>query len=118
MQIIIPTLAKGEHYAGIIITQGKPSHHLVLLPKDIKADWAKAKAWAAEQGGELPTRREQALLFANAPDQFKPDWYWSAEQHAAISDYAWCQLFHNGDQYDFGITSKLRARSVRRLIIE
>ena len=118
MQIIIPTLAKGEHYAGIIITQGKPSHHLVLLPKDIKADWAKAKAWAAEQGGELPTRREQAVLFANAPDQFKPDWYWSAEQHAASSGYAWYQYFSYGTQYYNSIDSKLRARSVRRLIIE
>ena len=117
MQIIIPTLAKGEHYAGIIITQGKPSHHLVLLPKDIKADWPKAKAWAAEQGGELPTRREQALLFANAPEQFKPDWYWSAEQHAASSDYAWCQGFDDGDQNNSSIDTKLRARSVRRLEI-
>ena len=30
--ITIPTLAKGEFYAGIIIKDGKPHHHVILLP--------------------------------------------------------------------------------------
>jgi hypothetical protein len=119
MQITIPTLNKGEHYAGITIVEGKPTHHLVVLPGDLaKADWEKAKAWAAEQGGELPTRREQALLFANAPELFKPDWYWSGAQHAAGSDCAWYQFFNYGYQNTTTISYELRARAVRRLIIE
>ena len=117
MQFIIPMLNNGERYAGIIIVEGNPTHHLVLLPGDIKADWEKAKTWAAKQGGELPTRREQALLFANVPEEFKPVWYWSGEQHAANSDYAWCQNFIYGDQILNDILNELRARSVRRLPI-
>jgi hypothetical protein len=118
MQITIPTLNAGEHYAGIVVAEGKPTHHLVLLPGELAAvTWTKAKSWAEEQGGELPTRREQALLFANAPEQFKNDWYWSGEQHAADSDYAWYQGFNYGYQYDT-VYNKLRARSVRRLVIE
>lgn len=89
------------------------------LPGDIaKTDWTKAKAWAEKQGGELPTRREQALLFANAPEQFKHDWYWSGAPHAAKSGYAWAQNFLIGYQLSYYIYLKLRARSVRRLIIE
>lgn len=117
MQITIPTLNAGELYAGLVIADGKPTHHLVLLPGELeKATWEKAKAWAAEQGGELPTRREQALLFANAPEAFQRDWYWSGEQHAADPDYAWCQDFSHGYQYDNLILSELRARAVRRVV--
>lgn len=119
MQITIPTLNEGEAYAGIVVLKGTPTHHLVLLPGDLaQADWKKAVAWAKEQGGELPTRREQALLFANAPEEFERDWYWSGEQHAAHPDCAWFQLFTDGYQDSYGIVSELRARAVRRLIIE
>jgi hypothetical protein len=119
MQITIPTLSTGEHYAGIVVLDGKPTHHLVVLPGELDAaTWKKAAAWAKEQGGELPNRREQALLFANAPEQFKSGWYWSNEQHAALSDFAWFQDFSDGYQSSSNLSSKLRARAVRRLIIE
>ena len=114
------SLAPGEEYAGVILgKEGAPSYHLILLPGD-KDDlsWSAAKKWAAEIGGELPTRREQALLFANLKEHFEEAWYWSREQHASGSDCAWYRNFDDGGQGDYGKTSKLRARAVRRLEIQ
>lgn len=119
MQITIPTLAKGERYAGIVVVDDKPAHHLVILPGESSAaTWKQSIAWAKKNGGELPTRREQALCFANAPDAFKPDWYWSCEQHASYPVCAWYQYFGYGYQSYDGIVIRLRARAVRRLPIE
>jgi hypothetical protein len=109
-----------EVYAGLILGEkDEPDHHLFVMPGEAKGvTFQQAQKWAKEQGGDLPTRREQRVLFANAKAAFQPDWYWSGEQHAANSAYAWGQTFSNG--YDDGITThhKLRARAVRRLIIE
>lgn len=117
-------LLPGEHYAGLIVGKdGEPSHHLVLLPS--QADditWDKAMEWAAKQGGEyvasLPTRREQSLLYANLKDQFEVLWYWSCEAHESESGWAWCQDFVLGHQDRYHEDYDLRARAVRRLIIE
>ncbi len=111
-------LAPGESYAGIILGKdGEASHHLILLPGEAEnIKWEKAQKWANKAGGELPTRREQSLLYANLKEQFQSAWYWSGEQHAAHSDYAWSQNFDYGDQFILkGI--ELRARAVRRLKI-
>lgn len=111
-------LAPGEHYAGIAFIGKVPSHHLVLLPGDKALPWEKAKEWAKEQDGELPTRSEQALLYANVKDEFEGDWYWSSEQLASVPSYAWMQDFSNGGQ-TYGHTSfKHRARAVRRVPIQ
>lgn len=109
----------GEHYTGIILGKdGEPNHHLILLPGEAESiTWEDAKAWASEVGGELPSRREQALLYANLKEQFKPNWYWSSEQHSN-SVYACCQYFDDGNQDDTDTSSKLSARAVRRLVIE
>ncbi len=116
--VAVPALAAGEIYAGILLKDGAPAHHLVLLPGEAKAvTWKKAVDWAAKQGGELPTRKEQALLFANAADAFEETWYWSGEQPASDESYAWCQGFGSGSQ-DYGDKyGKLRARAVRRIAI-
>lgn len=113
-------LNEGEEYAGIITGKdGAKPHHVILLPGDGDSmTWAAAKEWAAKAGGELPTRREQSLLYANLKDQFQSSWYWSREAHASDSAYAWCQVFDYGSQNYYGIGIKLRARAVRRLIIE
>jgi len=113
-------LKKGEIYAGILLGQnGAPDHHLILLPGDAEGLlWAKAKEFAKKAGGELPTRREQSLLFANLKEEFKGSWYWSGEQYASDASYAWCQNFINGAQYGHHVDAQCRARSVRRLIIE
>jgi hypothetical protein len=117
-------LRPGEHFAGLVIGKdGEPSHYLILLSGEAEdVTWKDAMAWADRQGGEyaasLPARREQALLYANLKEQFKPAWYWSGEQHASGSGYAWSQYFDDGDQ-SYGIKSfQGRARAVRRLIIE
>jgi hypothetical protein len=113
-------LKHGEHYAGIILGKvGEQSRHLILLPGEAESiNWKDAKAWADEQGGSLPTRREQALLFANLKEQFQDAWYWSSEEHASDSAYAWFQYFGHGNQGYNGKGLKLRARAVRSLIIE
>ena len=77
--------------------------------------WEDAKKWAAEAGGRLPTRKEQALLFANVPELFKEEAYWSCEPFAGNESSAWFQNFTDGYQ-SYGLkASKLRARAVRRL---
>lgn len=114
------TLQPGEHYAGTALGKdGESSYHLILLPGDAESvTWSDAKVWADEIGGELPNRREQSLLFANLREQFQSAWYWSCEEHASDSDYAWIQTFGDGYQDDGHKLTKLRARAVRRLPIQ
>jgi len=113
-------LDAGEHYAGIVMRDdGRPDYHLILVEGEAEhVTLDGAKEWAREAGGELPNRREQALLYANLKDQFAKAWYWSGEQHAAGPDCAWAQYFGNGDQHLSHKGNELRARAVRRLIIE
>lgn len=116
--ITLPELSKGEHYAGLILKDGIPTHHLILLPGELgSGTWKESIAWAKEQGGELPTRQEQSLLFANAREQFQERYYWSCEQPAAGSGYAWYQDFGNGNQDYWHKDNTSRARAVRRLPI-
>lgn len=112
-------LKDGEVYAGRLLGKnGAPDQHIILLPTEaVDQSWGSCKAWAESQGGELPTRREQSLLFANLKAEFQPRWYWSGEQHADYSVYAWNQRFNGGYQ---GLNRKSyegRARAVRRIII-
>ena len=117
--ITLPDLAQGEIYAGIALNEdGTPSHHVILLDGEAdEADWQTQTDWAKSIGGELPARQEQALLYANCKQHFKPDWYWSSQQHSAESGWAWYQYFGSGDQYGLPKLSELRARAVRRLPI-
>jgi hypothetical protein len=77
----------GEVYAGLILGEkGEPDHHLFVMPGEAKdVTFQAAQKWAKEQGGDLPSRREQRVLFANAKAAFHPEWYWSGEQHASAS---------------------------------
>lgn len=120
MKINLPELKDGEVNAGLImLAGGTPSHWVILLPDDKdNGNWTDAAAWAAEQGGELPTRTEQSLLFANAKSEFKEDWYWSAETHAENSEWAWYQSFGCGFQTSHHKSrSHCRARAVRRVSV-
>lgn len=112
-------LKEGELWAGIMLgTEGEPDYHLILLPGEAESlNWDDAKAFAANACGELPTRREQSLLHVNLKEKFEPDWYWSGEQRAATSGYAWCQDFDNGSQLNYIKDGKCRARAVRRQFI-
>lgn len=118
INIALPPLAKGEVYAGIIVVQGAPLHHLILLPGEIEsANWKDALSWAKKQNAELPTRKELALLLANAADRFPKGCHWSAEPYAGDASYAWYQFFDTGGQYHGRQTGERRARAVRRVII-
>jgi hypothetical protein len=109
-------LKPGELWAGIILGKnGEPDYHLILINGQANdVNWKDAKEFAAKSGGELPTRREQSLLFANLKEQFEDRYYWSGEQHASLSDCAWGQVFGDGyGSYDFTYY-ECRARAVRR----
>lgn len=120
MQLTLPELPAGQLNAGLVMQDGKPSHWLILLPEVPASclNFNDATAWAESIGGELPTRQEQSLLFANLKDQFEADWYWSGEEYKSDSGYAWVQRFDYGGQLDFHELNELRARAVRRLVIE
>ena len=115
----MPNMNPGERYVGAIISaDGSISQHLILLPGDNDdASWQKQMDWAASIGGELPDRVEGALLFATMKDEFKPEWYWTREQHATGSAYAWMQDFLNGHQGTWLKGGHGRARAVRRVAI-
>jgi hypothetical protein len=115
MNIELPNLNEGELYAGIVIVDNAPSHHLILLPGEAMGiDWESAMSWAEQQGGTLPTRSELALLYANLRGEFEDARYWSSEQHASYLGCAWCQGFSYGRQSLDHKGLKLRARAVRR----
>ena len=111
-------LHPGERYAGLVLhADGKASHHLVLLPGEgEELTWQAAKDWASQAGGELPTRQEQALLYANLKAEFKPAWYWSSQAHETNSSYAWDQYFSNGSQLYNDKSFEAPARAVRRFL--
>jgi hypothetical protein len=112
--------AKGRYgiYAGIARGRdGGPDYAVEVIeaaPKD-RLTWTDAVKWATSAGGELPTRKEQALLFANVPELFEANWYWSGEQSAGYASYAWSQSFSYGGQGDYHEDNKLRVRAVRRV---
>ncbi|ADE10443.1 hypothetical protein [Sideroxydans lithotrophicus] len=109
-------LQAGEQYAGLLLGKnGDPDQHIILRPGEAQAvNWDDARKFATDTGGELPTRREQALLFANSPEAFTPNWYWSGEQRSAGS--AWFQGFDDGTQYWVFTDGKCRAVAVRRSV--
>ncbi len=118
--INFPKLNIGEKYVGAVISaDSSKRHHVILMPDEQdEINWTDAMEWAQKLGGSLPNRVEQALLFATMKDQFKAEAYWSNTQHAANSVYAWYQGFYDGYQYDYDKSAELRARAVRRLIIQ
>ena len=118
MNINLPELADCEIYVGAIGDAAGNLHHVILLPGDNDdATHESQLEWAKSIGGDLPTRIEQAMLWANHRDQFKKDWYWSNEIHHAESGWAWYQYFGLGYQITIRKIYELRARAVRRLPI-
>ncbi len=107
---------QGGIYAGITIDQLVPAH-LVLLPGEEKLVWKDALAWADREDASLPSRFDALTLFQNLKAEFKPEYYWTSEQRAAGSDYAWVQDFDWGGQDDDHKSIVYRARLVRRFVI-
>jgi hypothetical protein len=113
------TLKEGEFYAGLILGKdGHPDYHLIMLPAEAAdVSWPAALEWAGTQGGELPTRRELALLFANLREQFERAWYWSSEPHETRVQLVWGQNFASGIQTVYGRPFRGHARAIRRVPI-
>jgi len=111
-------LDPGEHYAGTILDEsGQVVHHLVLMAQrpDTKLKRQKAMDWAASVGGALPSRQEQALLYANCKPHLKPEWHWSSETHADDAFYAWSCTFLGGTQSILRKSYEGAAVAVRRV---
>lgn len=118
---VAPSLATGERYAGIVLdADGRPTHHLILLPQrpSARLNWDDANAWAASTGGALPSRQEQALLYANCKPHLQAAWYWSSDEYEGDASYAWDCNFFNGNQYDNHKSLEGTAVAVRRLALE
>lgn len=115
---------QGGIYAGLARGRnGAPDYHLIVGPELTAAAWDDAKQQAASlvidghADFTLPFRAEQSLQFANVPELFEKDWYWSCEQLASNSVYAWMQYFDDGYQLNYHKSGETRARAVRRLKI-
>ena len=86
----------GGVFAGLTTQKDGTHCAVVLLPgKGYGLKWSDAKAWATEQGGELPNRSVAALLFANVKDQLIPEGHWAADEDSA-SFARYCS-FYRGD---------------------
>ncbi|WP_371765523.1 DUF1566 domain-containing protein [Massilia sp.] len=112
-----PLLMEGESYAGLILgKEGEPGRYLILLPVEAcELSWPRARDWAQDIGGDLPTLRELALLFANLRDQFHRFWYWSNAEHETRPQLVWGQNFASGIQTVYGRPFRGHARAVRRV---
>lgn len=110
-------MQEDEIYAGLVL--GEKDYHLFLktAQPSKQLTWQEAIGWAEIIGGSLPTRQEQAILYGNLKHEFEPRWYWSNEQHADYSDYAWVQYFSYGGQFILRKSNEFRARAVRRVYI-
>jgi hypothetical protein len=88
---------EGGIFCGITTTKDGTHAAVVLLAATTSdKNWKDAMAWAAEVGGELPSRPVAALLFANAKAQFEASWHWTSEEYS--SDSAWGCYFDYGSQ--------------------
>lgn len=111
-------LQPGERYAGPVLdADGKLLHHLVLMAQRPagKLNWQAAMDWAATVVGALPTRQEQALLYANCKPHLDPLWHWSCETHEDDASFAWYCYFSFGDQSSYRKSCEGSAVAVRRV---
>lgn len=117
---VMATLKDGEYYAGLILGKnGSTDYHVVLLAGEAEeVSWAAARDWASGAGGELPSRRELSLLYANLKEHFQRVWYWSNEPQEPRAQLVWGQNFTSGIQTMYGRPFRGRARAVRRLPTE
>ena len=102
---------KGEIYGGILPSDNKPIW-FSAAPKAM--DHFKAAAWATENGGALPTRKQGDYLTTlkgkggafteifNRGGSFPAGYVWLAEPSTSNRNYAWCQEVRSGDQLNHG----------------
>jgi hypothetical protein len=115
---------QGGTFAGL--RKGADGATVALIRADTQADgeltWRKAMDWAkalqvdGHADFTLPDREDGRLLWANDREAFAPDWYWLSVESSR--SYAWCQTFGLGSQFSYRKDDELRARAVRRLILQ
>lgn len=117
-KITIPPLAAGERYlCGIVNADGSITHSILLPGDNDHADWKTQMAWAKSIGGDLLNRAELVIAYKTMPDEFKKQTHWSNTKHASPG-WAWCQHFSSGGQDYYPQGYQIRARAVRRLVIQ
>jgi hypothetical protein len=117
---------QGGIFAGALLGRdGAPNEFLLVGPeREDSCDWDRAVDWAKTltvgnfSDFELPDRSQQRALFDRVKSLFRPTSYWSREQHASLSDYAWGQDFGDGCQGHWDEDNELRARAVRSIPIQ
>lgn len=113
---------QGGVYAGQVREDDGTQYHLIL--SDVKPasrlKWRAGLAWAktvsvdGHTDFELPTRRANALLFANLSDRFERAWHWSSTEYSA--SVAWGCYFTSGGQHGDDEDYEGCCRAVRRFI--
>lgn len=88
---------EGGIFAGLT-TQKDGTHCAVVRLPGVGSNlnWSDAKAWAAAQGGELPSLSGGALLFETVRDILSPEWHWTSDEIG--TSYAWRCNFLSGSQ--------------------
>lgn len=87
----------GGQFAGVISQPNGTVTAVVLLPGHAEnLTFAQAKAWAKQQGGQLPSRLVAALLYAHMRGSLLPEYHWTSEIQGA--SYAWRCSFYYGSQ--------------------
>ena len=81
-------------YMGLTLHDNAPMK-LILLPGDVEKTWSDAQAWAAEQGGVLPSRFDALVLFQHHRERFQKAAYWTDAPLVDDEGYAWYQYFVN-----------------------
>lgn len=111
------TLQEGERYAGERLDEnGNHLHHVIVMAARPtgKLNWKDAQAWAKEQGGDVASPEEYALIKANCPDLLTAGtWYWSNREHKDDASYAW-YVYSGGDTFNFHKSFEGSALAVRR----
>lgn len=119
---------EGGVFHGLIAGQnGKPDYALISAEKKHHhagagfaemQEYPKGLTIDGHNDFKMPTRKEQRVQYANAKlGQFEDAWYWSCEQSADDSVYAWSQTFSNGSQGYWPKVTKDRGCAVRRVPI-
>lgn len=115
-------VGQGGYFAGIARDEnGGPDYALIVSPSEGdfgSLNWAAALTEAAAFKCEghsdyaSPTQRQIHLCYANVPELFQKEWYWSSTQYSVVT--AWCQSFSTGHQSRLSKLSLSRVRAVRR----
>lgn len=107
--------------AGIVLNDDGSMYAVGKLdakaPKD-RMTFKEALDWALSIGADGPTRKELALFWVNLAHLFEERACWSKEPLAGDPSGAWCQDFHDGDQWDYRKSGELLAVAVRRFPIQ